>query len=203
MINFYASYPLCGIFTGAPSHPIIQRPVQNSCRHINKKQEADGSLHSVYLTGCRETVTEPKPYPSFNPQDFPACQEHAQKALQLAVQALKGAATSGPGQQELLQKELAYAEAQVARFANGTAMGPERATAQQRHAELMEGIGALLQPGLNLPVQGTMSGQLSVCQTLRREPLNFGSAGPIWRRECSSGFCLGPGGALQQDALTC
>ena len=97
-------------------------------------------------------MTEPKPYPSFNPQDFPACQEHAQKALQLAVQALKGAATSGPGQQELLQKELAYAEAQVARFANGTAMEPERAVAQQRYAELMEGIGVLPLPSLSLPV---------------------------------------------------
>ena len=97
---------------------------------------------------------EPKPYPSFNPKDFPACYEHAQKALRLAVQALKGAAASGPGQQELLQRELAYAEAQAARFANGTAMPPERAVAQQHYAELMEGIGMHLLPGLNLPVQG-------------------------------------------------
>ena len=86
-------------------------------------------------------MIEPTLYPSFNPEDFPACYEHAQKALQLATQALKGAAASGPGQQELLQKELAYAEAQAARFANGTAMQPARNVAQQRYAELMEGIG--------------------------------------------------------------
>ncbi len=80
------------------------------------------------------------------------------------MQALKGAATSGPGQHELLQKELAYAEAQVARFANGTAMEPERGIAQQRYAELMEGIGTLPLPNLSLPVQGAMSRGLSVCQ---------------------------------------
>lgn len=95
-------------------------------------------------------MSEPKPYPSFSPKDFPDCREHAQKALQLAVQALKGAATSGPGQQELLQRELAYAEAQAARFANGTAMQPERIVAQQRYAELMEGIGTLPLQGLSL-----------------------------------------------------
>ena len=95
-------------------------------------------------------MSEPKPYPSFNPKDFPACCEHAQKALQLAVQALKGAATSGSGQQELLQKELAYAEAQAARFENGTALQPERVIAQQRYAELMEGIGTLSHQGPGL-----------------------------------------------------
>lgn len=45
---------------------------------------------------------------------------------------------------QVLQKELAYAEAQSARFANGTAMQPERNTAQRRYAQLMESIGALL-----------------------------------------------------------
>lgn len=42
---------------------------------------------------------------------------------------------------QMLQKELAYAEAQAARFTNGTAMQPERNIAQRRYAELMEGIG--------------------------------------------------------------
>lgn len=44
---------------------------------------------------------------------------------------------------QLIQKELAYAEAQAARFANGTAQHPERNVAQRRYAELMEDIGEL------------------------------------------------------------
>ena len=42
-----------------------------------------------------------------------------------------------------MQRELAYAEAQAARFANGTATQPERDAAQQRYSELMEGIGTI------------------------------------------------------------
>lgn len=102
------------------------------------------------------------------------------------MQALKGAATSGPGQQELLQKELAYAEAQAARFANGTAMLPERTIAQQRYAELMEGIGVHLLPGLNMPVQGARG--ILHC----RLPVNRAVwvSRPIgWRKEASGGVC--------------
>lgn len=50
---------------------------------------------------------------------------------------------------QVLQKELAYAEAQAARFANGTAMQPERNLAQRRYAQLMESIGALPPPELS------------------------------------------------------
>ena len=98
------------------------------------------------MAAHREVVTEPKRYPSFSPQDFPACYEHSQKALQLAAQALQGAAQADTGQRQLLEKELAFAEAQAARFANETAMQPERNVAQQRYAELMEGIGTLQLP---------------------------------------------------------
>lgn len=52
---------------------------------------------------------------------------------------------------QVLQRELEYAEAQAARFANGTALQPERNEAQRRYAQLMEGIGArplgFLHPG--------------------------------------------------------
>ena len=89
-------------------------------------------------------MTEEKWYPSFNPKDFPACHDHAQAALQLAKQALRGTSGAAPQNEALLQKELAYAEAQAARFANGTAMQPKRNAAQQRYSELMEGIGAAL-----------------------------------------------------------
>ncbi len=46
---------------------------------------------------------------------------------------------------QLLQKELAYAEAQVARFENGTALQPGRSAAQRRYSQLMEGIGERFQ----------------------------------------------------------
>lgn len=43
---------------------------------------------------CREVVTESKWFPSFSPDDFPACHEAAQKALSLA-QATVAADTTG------------------------------------------------------------------------------------------------------------
>ena len=78
-------------------------------------------------------------YPSFNPADLPACTEHAARALRLAREAV---ATLGKGPQlEAARKELAYAEAQAARFPEGTALQPARNAAQRRYSELMEGIG--------------------------------------------------------------
>ena len=49
--------------------------------------------------------------------------------------------TQAASVRQVLQKELLYAEAQRARFANGTAMQPERNTAQRHYAQLMEEIG--------------------------------------------------------------
>ncbi|CAL8468137.1 g7676 [Coccomyxa elongata] len=96
-----------------------------------------GVAYSLGPGANREVVTESKWFPSFSPDDFPACHEAAQKALSLA-QAAVAADTTGS---KVLQKELAYAEAQAARFANGTAMQPKRNIAQRRYAQLMESIG--------------------------------------------------------------
>ena len=101
-----------------------------------------GRAYALGPGANREVVASPKLYPSFYPPEhFPPCHEHSQRALRLARQALRGAAAAGPEAHALLQKELAYAEAQAARFANGTATQPERDAAQQRYSELMEGIG--------------------------------------------------------------
>lgn len=53
-----------------------------------------GRVHFSEMYGCREVVTEPKWFPSFSPDDFPACHEAAQKALSLA-QAAAAADTTG------------------------------------------------------------------------------------------------------------
>lgn len=101
-----------------------------------------GRAYALGPGANREVVASPKVYPSFYPPEhFPPCHEHSQRALQLARQALRGAAGARPEAHALLQKELAYAEAQAARFANGTATQPERDAAQQSYSELMEGIG--------------------------------------------------------------
>lgn len=49
---------------------------------------------------------------------------------------------SSVGCVQVLQRELEYAEAQAARFAEGTAAQPQRDVAQRRYAQLMESIGA-------------------------------------------------------------
>ena len=108
---------------------------------------------TVVLALCphREVVAEPTYFPSFSPRDFPACAEAAQRSLELAQQAVARTDTAnaeGPDQ-ALAQKELAYAEAQAARFANGTAQRPERDDAQGRYAELMEAAGADEMPMLS------------------------------------------------------
>ena len=91
-------------------------------------------------------MAEPTYYPSFSPRDFPACAEAAQRALELAQRALASVGEAGAAEpdQALARKELAYAEAQAARFANGTAQQPERDAAQRRYAEMMEAAGGSL-----------------------------------------------------------
>ncbi len=81
-------------------------------------------------------------YPSWNPKDLPACYDAGQLALRLAREAAARLGGAPEQAQRLAAKELAYAEAQAARFPADSAHQPARNVAQRRYAELMEGIGA-------------------------------------------------------------
>ena len=125
-------------------HKLYPQPVAVEMLWLKQQAQLFKLLSNSLPALCppREVVAEPTYYPSFSPRDFPACAEAAQRSLELAQQAVANTGAAGPDQ-ALAQRELAYAEAQAARFANDTAQRPERDAAQRRYAELMEATGVL------------------------------------------------------------
>ncbi|KAK9824022.1 hypothetical protein WJX72_007032 [[Myrmecia] bisecta] len=95
-----------------------------------------GQTYALGPGANRAVVPAAVMYPAFTPDDFPACFEAAQMALTNAKLALE----KQPDLQ-LAQKELAYAEAAVKRFAKGSERQPQRDAAEQAYAAAMRDIG--------------------------------------------------------------
>lgn len=92
--------------------------------------------------GCcvwsREIVDVKAMFPSFGPEDFPKCHEHAQRALLLAKLALE----ANPDSPEA-QRDLIYAEAAAIRFRDGSERNPERYNAEVAYGHALRDAGVL------------------------------------------------------------
>jgi hypothetical protein len=85
----------------------------------------------------REVVEEKSWFPSFGPQDFEPCFEHARYALYLAEKAVKEQPDSPQA-----QRDLAYAQAAAIRFREGSAQHPARYQAEMDYGHSLRDSGA-------------------------------------------------------------